>query len=240
MLHIKDLTVSLKDNKQVILNNLSLKVEENETHIIMGKNGAGKSTLAHALLNSPYYIKTGKIFFQNEDISDLATYEIAKKRIFVSFQNPQEISGITIAKFLKTIYSIYNKTDNTVSFVSILKGLLNKLNLDKSFINRHLNEGFSGGEKKKLELLQALIIKPKLMILDEIDSGVDVEAIILVSKIIKEIQQENNSSIVFITHQTKLLKYFQIDKVHVIQDRKIIKSGDKDLINKIEQEGFNF
>ena len=236
MLVIKDLYAKVKDSDKEIIKGLNLEIKENEIHVIMGPNGAGKSTLSNIIFNNPKYeITKGDILFEGEKINDLKPNEIAKKGIFMSFQIPEVIPGITNAEFLKSAKtSITGEKVNLFEFANELDDNMDKLNINKDYINREVNVGFSGGEKKKNEILQMLTLNPKLAILDETDSGLDVDAIKTVSKGIKLFKNENNA-VLIITHSTKLLKDLDVDYVHILVDGRIVKTGNKDLAKEIEE-----
>ncbi|MDS0527757.1 Fe-S cluster assembly ATPase SufC [Clostridium sp. SHJSY1] len=237
LLKINDLRIEA-DEKE-ILKGLNLEINKGEIHVIMGPNGAGKSTLANALMNNPKYKKlNGNIEFDGENINNLKTDERAKKGLFMSFQYPEEIPGITVENFLK-----YAKrsSDGTVlkhfKFDLDLKKNMKELKIDESYAKRYLNVGFSGGEKKKNEILQMLTLQPKLAILDESDSGLDVDAIRIVSKGIEMFSNEDNG-VLIITHNTKILENLKPDYVHVLVDGKIVKTGDGNLAKEIEENGY--
>jgi len=240
LLEIKNLkTIASDDNNKKILNGLDIEIGIGETHVIMGPNGSGKSTLANTCFNSPKYIVTeGNIIFDGEDITNKSTDYIAKKGLFMSFQTPEEIPGVNVANFLRTIRS--SQTGERVKISEFYKEVnsnLERLNLSKDFATREMNVGFSGGEKKKNEVLQLLMINPKLAILDETDSGLDVDAINLVSNGINLYRNENNSCLI-ITHNINLLKNINVDKVHILINGKIVKSGDYKLAEKVYKNGF--
>ncbi len=237
LLEIKDLYASV--GKKEILKGLNLTVNKGEVHVIMGPNGAGKSTFANVILNNPVYTKTrGVIKLEGENINDLKTDEIARKGIFMSFQSPEEIPGITVANFLKYAKAkSSNETPKAVRFKIDLEKNMKALNIKEEYAKRSLNVGFSGGEKKKNEILQMLMLNPKLAILDETDSGLDVDAIKTVSKGIKLFLNDNNA-VVIITHGTKILKELNVDFVHVLVDGKIIKTSTGELAKNIEENGY--
>lgn len=239
LLEIKNLsTIAEDDHEKHILNNLNLKVNKGEIHVIMGPNGAGKSTLANTILGSPRYIKTeGNIIFENEIIDELKTNERANKGIFMSFQNAIEIPGITISNFIKSAIDNSGKKEDLFKYIKELEKNNKLLDFDKSYNHRDLNVGFSGGEKKKSEILQLLMLKPKLAILDETDSGLDVDAIKTVVKGINEFRSKNNA-ILIITHSIKMIDDIDVDYVHILVDGKIVKTGTKDLAYEIEKNGF--
>ncbi|MBR6034313.1 MAG: Fe-S cluster assembly ATPase SufC [Clostridia bacterium] len=223
-----------------ILNGIDLKINKGEIHVIMGPNGSGKTTTANAILNNPMYEKTeGSIIFDGEDITSSKTDEIARKGVFMSFQLPEEIPGITVTNFLK--YAKSKQTNEPVkifSFKNELKKYMEELNMNPNNMERSLNVGFSGGEKKKNEILQMLVLNPKLAILDETDSGLDVDAINTVSKGIQMFKNENNA-VLIITHNTKILKNLTVDYVHILVDGKIVKTGSQELAKEIEENGYS-
>ena len=238
LLSIKDLHANVNDKE--ILKGLNLEINKGEIHVIMGPNGAGKSTLANVILNNPQYkIKSGDIKFEGELINNLKTDEIARKGIFKSFQTPEEVPGISVLNFLKTAKNkTTNEYINYYEFMENVADFMDELDFKESYANRSLNVGFSGGEKKKNEILQMLVLDPKLAILDETDSGLDVDAIKTVSKGIKMFSNKNNA-VLIITHNTKLLSELKVDYVHVLVDGKIVETGNKKLATKIEKEGYS-
>jgi len=238
LLSIKDLHANVNDKE--ILKGLNLEINKGEIHVIMGPNGAGKSTLANVILNNPQYkIKSGDIKFEGELINNLKTDEIARKGIFMSFQTPEEVPGISVLNFLKTAKNkTTNEYINYYEFMENVADFMDELDFKESYANRSLNVGFSGGEKKKNEILQMLVLDPKLAILDETDSGLDVDAIKTVSKGIKMFSNKNNA-VLIITHNTKLLSELKVDYVHVLVDGKIVETGNKKLATKIEKEGYS-
>ena len=238
LLEIKDLYVNAGDKE--ILKGLNLKINKGEIHVIMGPNGSGKSTTANAILNNPEYNKVqGKINFDGVDISNLKTDEIARLGVFMSFQLPEEIPGITVTNFLKYAKNkITGKPVKIFEFKDELKKYMDELNMNPKNMNRSLNVGFSGGEKKKNEILQMLVLNPKLAILDETDSGLDVDAIKTVSKGIQMFKNENNA-ILIITHNTKILNSLKVDFVHILVDGKIVATGTQELATIIENEGYS-
>ena len=222
-----------------ILKGLDLTINKGEIHVIMGPNGSGKSTTANVILNNPEYkITEGRIIFEGEKINDLKTDEIARKGVFMSFQSPEEIPGISVMNFLK--YARNKTTGEPVKifqFKEEIEKYMQELKMNSSYLNRNLNVGFSGGEKKKNEILQMLTLQPKLAILDETDSGLDVDAIRIVSKGIKMFSNENNSTLI-ITHGTKILKELDVDYVHILVNGKIVKTGTSELAKEIEENGY--
>lgn len=237
LLEINDIIASVGEKQ--ILNGLNLAINSGEVHVIMGPNGAGKSTLANVIFNNQAYKKlSGNIIFDGKDITNLTTDEIARLGVFMSFQNPEEISGISTFNFIKTAK---NKIENKTVFLPTLKKEIehnvNELEMKKELIERELNVGFSGGEKKKNEILQMLELHPKLAILDETDSGLDVDAIKIVSKGINMFKNENNA-VLIITHSTKILEELNVDYVHILVDGKITYTGSSALAKEIESNGY--
>ncbi len=237
LLEIKDLYVKAEEKE--ILKGINLKINKGEIHVIMGPNGSGKTTTANAILNNPMYVKEkGSIIFEEEDITNLKTDEIARKGIFMSFQLPEEIPGISVTNFLKYAKNkVTGKPVKIFGFKDELKKYMENLNMDSKNMERSLNVGFSGGEKKKNEILQMLVLNPKLAILDETDSGLDVDAIKTVSKGI-EMFKNNENSILIITHNTKILSSLKVDYVHVLVNGKIVKTGGQELAREIEENGY--
>lgn len=237
LLEIKDLYVNAGEKE--ILKGINLRVNKGEIHVIMGPNGSGKTTTANAILNNPVYTKTnGNIEFEGENINDLKTDEIARKGVFMSFQLPEEIPGVSVTNFLK--YAKNKVTGEPVKifkFKDELKKYMEELNMNPKNMERSLNVGFSGGEKKKNEILQMLVLNPKLAILDETDSGLDVDAIRTVSKGIEMFKNENNA-VLIITHNTKILHSLKPDYVHVLVNGKIVKTGGPELASEIEEKGY--
>ena len=234
LLEIKNLYVNAGDKE--ILKGLNLKINKGEVHVIMGPNGAGKSTLANVILNNPEYKKIdGEIDFEGENINNLTTDKIAKKGVFMSFQSPEEIPGISNANFLK--YAKNKITDKPVKVFELKKQIeayTQEINMNPKLVDRNLNVGFSGGEKKKNEILQMLVLEPKLVILDETDSGLDVDAVKTVSKGIQMYKNENNA-ILIITHNNKILESLKVDYVHVLVDGKIAKEIQENGYKKFKQ-----
>ena len=241
LLEIKDLnTIAAEDNNKHILNDLNLTINPGEIHVIMGPNGSGKSTLANTILSNKRYIKTkGNIIFDGEDITNLSTDKIAKKGVFMSFQSPIEIPGITVAHYMKSLKeSLTGEKVNIYQLSKEVEENMEKVDLNKSYNQREFNEGFSGGERKKMEMLQLLMVNPKLAILDETDSGLDVDAIKTVIKGIKAYKNDNNA-VLIITHSMKVLDGLKVDKVHLLIDGHIVEEGDISLAEYIDKEGYN-
>lgn len=238
LLDIKNLTVSVEEKK--VLHDVNLNIKKGEIHVLMGPNGAGKSTLGFSLMGNPRYrIDNGKIIFKGKDITHEAPDKRSQQGMFLSFQNPLEINGISLAGFIRS--AVKQHEDNILSMWKFKKELednMEILNMDKSYAERDLNVGFSGGEKKKAEILQLLMMKPSLAILDETDSGLDVDASRIVSKGIEKYQKEQNGALLIITHNTKILESLKVDYTHVIVNGRIIKNGDSSLIDEINLNGF--
>ena len=241
MLEIKNLNVSI-ENKN-ILSDINLNVDEGEVHVIMGPNGVGKSTLARVIIGDPLYkINNGKIKYFNKDLLKLSIDERSKEGIFVTYQHPLEIEGISNMDFLRTCVTSSSKEKvNLFKLATDINKLSNELEIKKNMLNRSINVGFSGGEKKKNEILQMNLLKPKLIILDELDSGLDVDSLKLVCNNINNyIKNNNKASLIIITHYQKMLEYIKPDYVHVIKDGKIIINGNKKLADEIFNKGFDF
>ncbi len=231
--------LSAKIGQTEILKDVSLTIEKGKIHVLMGKNGSGKSTLAQAIMGNPALSVEGKIELDNIDLSLLKTHERAQKGLFMSFQNPVSIPGVSLNTLLRTAYnSIKNKKLDVVEFHKLLKEKLKILNLDSSFSTRAVNEKMSGGEKKKAEILQLAVLEPKYAIIDECDSGLDIDAIKTIGKAIKSLCQNSHTGILLITHYERILKYLSPDIVSVMSNGKIIKTGGKELAEEIEKRGF--
>ena len=238
LLEIKNLHAGVEEKE--ILKGVDLTIKPGEIHVIMGPNGSGKTTTANAILNNPIYKKSeGSILLDGEDITDMSTDEIARKGVFMSFQLPEEIPGISVTNFLKYAKSkITGKPVKIFAFKEELQKYMEELNMNPKNMDRSLNVGFSGGEKKKNEILQMLVLNPKLAILDETDSGLDVDAIKTVSKGIEMYKNENNG-VLIITHNTKILHNLKVDYVHIFIDGKIVKTGTQELASEIEENGYS-
>jgi len=240
-LNINNLNVSIDGKK--ILDGFNLNINKGEVHAIMGPNGCGKSTLANVLAgNEDYEINSGKIIFKNEDILDLNIEERAQKGLFLAFQYPVEIPGVNITPFLQASINSKLKNQNqpeidNLSFAKILRQKAEELGISKDMLRRSVNKGFSGGEKKRYEILQMSILNPELAIFDETDSGLDVDALRIVTEGINKFKNDNNSFLI-ITHYQKLLDYIKPDYVHVMRNGKILKSGDISLAVEIEKSGY--
>ncbi|MBA4701754.1 MAG: Fe-S cluster assembly ATPase SufC [Ruminococcus sp.] len=237
LLKVQNLHASVED--KVIIKGLDLQINEGEVHVIMGPNGAGKSTLANIIMGHPNYkVTEGSIYFEGEDITEARTDERAKKGLFLSFQAPEEISGITMENFMRSSRAVLSGEEvKAYAFHKELMLIMDELQMDRNYAVRHVNAGFSGGEKKKSEILQMLVLNPKLAILDETDSGLDVDAVKTVSSGINQFKNSRNA-ILIITHNTKILDKLHADFVHVLMDGKIVKTGGTALIDQIYETGF--
>ncbi len=238
MLTIKDLTV-FADNKE-ILKNFNLNINDGEIHALMGTNGAGKSTICRALLKDPNYLITkGEITYKDQSLRNLSTTEISRLGIMMISQSPIAIEGVTNAEMLRLALS--EKTGEHIDifkFSKQAKEICEKLSIPQSFLHREINSGMSGGERKKNELLHIWMLQPSFLILDEVDSGLDVDALKIVANSLKEYHELTNCSILLITHNPKLLEILTPDYVHILKDKKIIKTGNATLANDIEKYGF--
>lgn len=239
LLRIEHLSAGIEERE--ILHDINLKINYGEVHVIMGPNGSGKSTLANVIMNNPQYqVNEGDIFMDGESILELSTDKRARKGLFMSFQTPMEVSGVSVENFIRTAKStIEDKNIPILKFRKSLEKEMDQLSMDHSYANRYLNQGFSGGEMKKNEVLQMLMLQPKLAILDETDSGLDVDATKIVSEGIERFLSEGNA-VLIITHHRELVRSVVPDVVHVIMDGSIVKEGDHTLIDKIESEGFQW
>lgn len=243
MLTIKNLHASVEDKD--ILKGINLEVKAGEVHAIMGPNGAGKSTLASIIAgNENYEVSEGQILLDGEDISEMAPEERAHKGVFLSFQYPVEIPGVSVTNFIKTAINEKRKAhkQDEMPANEMLKMIREKselLEMDRKFLSRSLNEGFSGGEKKRNEIFQMAMLEPKIAILDETDSGLDIDALRIVAHGVNKLKNENNAVLV-ITHYQRLLDYIIPDFVHVLMDGKIVKSGGKELAYELEEKGYDW
>ena len=239
LLEIKGLRVSAGEKE--ILRGVDLSIGRDETHVLMGPNGTGKSTLGYAITGNPAYTVTeGSIVFDGEDITSLPVNERAKKGIFLSFQNPLEVPGVTLSAFIRS--ALEQKSGSRIrlwDFKKKLKETMKLLNMDESYAERDLNVGFSGGEKKKAEILQMLMLEPKLAILDETDSGLDVDAVRTVSQGVSLYRERNHGSLLIITHSTRILEALTVDAAHVMENGVIVKNGGASLVDEINEKGFS-
>lgn len=239
LLKITGLHVSVGDKE--ILHGVDLTVNSDETHVLMGPNGTGKSTLGYAITGNPAYTVTeGDIVFGGESIVDMPVNERAKKGIFLSFQNPLEVPGVTLSSFIRSALEQKTKTRLRLwDFKKKLAETMKLLDMDESYADRDLNVGFSGGEKKKSEILQMLMLEPKLAILDETDSGLDVDAVRTVSQGVKLYRERVHGSLLIITHSTRILEALTVDAAHVMENGVIVKNGGAELVEKINEKGFS-
>ena len=243
MLKIKNLKAGIEDNQ--ILNGINLEVNAGEVHAIMGPNGSGKSTLAAVIAGKDEYeVAEGSINFEGEDLLELAPEERAQKGVFLSFQYPVEIPGISVSNFIKTSIAEQRKATGmkpipTKDLLKMMRDKMELLNIKNGYLSRNMNEGFSGGEKKRNEIFQMAMLEPKLSILDETDSGLDIDALRIVANGVNKLRNKNNATIV-ITHYQRLLDYIIPDFVHVLSNGRIIKSGGKELAHELDEKGYDW
>ena len=237
MLKLQNITIK-KDDK-VIVDNLSFEIKKGDVHYLMGPNGSGKSTLALSIMGYPEYEIEGKIIFEEQDIAMLSPDKRARLGLFLSMQYPPAIKGVTILSLLKNAYQAINGRVNVLEFRKQVLTEAQNLGLGADVLSRYVNDGFSGGERKRLELLQLIILKPKLAILDEPDSGLDIDALRIVSHGVNQIKSKENAFIV-ITHYQRLLDYIVPDFVHVLSDGKIVKTGGKELALELKEKGYDW
>lgn len=238
LLSVRDLHVQVGEKE--ILHGVNLSVGTDETHVLLGPNGTGKSTLGYAITGNPaYQVTRGSITFDGEDITSMPVNERAKKGIFLSFQNPLEVPGVTLSAFIRT--TLEQKSGSRIrlwDFKKKLKETMALLSMDESYAERDLNVGFSGGEKKKAEILQMLMLEPKLAILDETDSGLDVDAVRTVSEGVRLFREKTHGSLLIITHSTRILEALRVDRTHVMENGVIVREGDAALVEEINEKGF--
>ena len=243
MLRIKDLKATI--NEKLILKGLNLDIKPGEIHAIMGPNGSGKSTLSAVIAgNENYEVEEGSIEFEDEDLLDLSPEERAHKGVFLSFQYPVEIPGISVSNFIKTSINERRKALgieklSTPDLLKLMREKMELLSIKKGYLSRNMNEGFSGGEKKRNEIFQMAMLSPKLSILDETDSGLDIDALRIVANGVNKLKSKDNATII-ITHYQRLLDYITPDYVHVLYNGRIIKSGSKELAHELESKGYDW
>ena len=243
MLEVKNLHVSINGNK--ILKGINLKINAGEVHAIMGPNGSGKSTLAQTLAGREEYVVTdGEVLYNGENLLELSPEDRARKGLFLAFQYPVEIPGVSNVNLLKTALNEIRKFHNeeeldAIDFLNLIKDKMKLVDLDESFLKRSVNEGFSGGEKKRNEIFQMAVLNPKLAILDETDSGLDIDALKVVANGVNKLKSKDNATII-VTHYQRLLDYIIPDFVHVLYDGKIVKSGGKELAFELEEKGYDW
>lgn len=239
LLEIIDLHVSIEDKK--ILKGINLTINRGEIHALMGPNGSGKSTLANALMGHPAYrVTKGKVIFKGQNILKMSPDERARLGLFLAFQYPTAIPGVTVSNFLRTaVNSVRNEEINVLDFHKRLNEKMKMLAMDKSFTKRYLNDGFSGGEKKQSEVLQLVMLEPEMVILDETDSGLDIDALKIVSSDINKVMNENMGMLI-ITHYVRILQYIKPQFVHILFNGEIVESGDYSLAEHLEEKGYNF
>lgn len=238
LLKIKNLSVDIE--KERILKDVNITINAGETHVLMGPNGAGKSTLGYTIMGNPAYkVTAGDISFEGESILKDSVDVRAKKGLMLSFQNPYEVAGISLEAFLRNaIRGITGKPLKILQFKRNLKEAMEVLQMDESYLSRDLNVGFSGGEKKKSEILQMLMLRPKLAILDETDSGLDVDAVRTVSRGVEEYIKNQNGSLLIITHSTRILEALKVDYTHILVKGRLVETGSSALIDEINEKGF--
>ena len=237
LLEIKDLHAGVEDKE--ILKGLNLSIGKGEVHVILGPNGSGKSTLMNIIMGHPkYQVTSGEMFFEGEDLSSLKTFERTRKGLFLSFQTPEEIPGITVENMIRTAkQAITGQKVKLFPFRKELKAMMQELKMKPEYAERYMNVGFSGGEKKRNDILQLLMLQPKLALLDETDSGLDVDAVQIVSEGVAKFHNSENSCLI-ITHNTRILEKLHVDKVHVLINGKIVEEGGAELIDDINHRGF--
>ncbi len=237
LLKIDTLAVSVGEKQ--ILNGINLRMNTGETHVLMGPNGAGKSTLGYALMGNPRYeVTKGSVLFKGEDLLEKSAAERANGGMFLSFQNPVEVPGVSLGSFIRSAMEQRGEKISLWNFRKAVRTQMELLQMDEAYIDRDLNVGFSGGEKKKAEILQLLMLKPALAILDETDSGLDVDAVRTVSLGVEEYQKNQNGALLIITHSTRILEALHVDYTHVMVGGKIVATGDGSMIEQINARGF--
>ena len=239
LLTVKDLTVNVEEKE--ILHGVNLTIGKGETHVLLGPNGTGKSTLGNTLLGNPKYnVTRGEIWFQGKNITEEPVNERAKMGLFLSFQNPLEVPGVTLSSFIRSAVELKTgKRMRLFEFRKELEKAMEVLQMDPSYADRDLNVGFSGGEKKKAEILQMLMLEPKLAILDETDSGLDVDAVRTVSEGVRLFRERTHGSLLIITHSTRILEALHVDAAHVMEEGVIVRNGGAELVDEINEKGFS-
>lgn len=247
LLQIKDLKISVED--QLILKGVNLDIKAGEIHCVMGPNGSGKSTLVNSLMGHPSYnVEGGSVSIEGNDLFDMEAFERSLSGLFLAFQYPKEIAGVSMLNFLMASYNAHlvandpdAKTMKAFRFKKMIKPLLAELDMKDDFLDRYVNQGFSGGEKKKMEILQLKLLRPKVAMLDETDSGLDVDALKVVSEGVNNVHAENpDMAIIIVTHYQRILEYIKPDFVHVMKDGVIVKSGSSEFASEIEEKGFGW
>lgn len=238
---ISDLHVSVEGRQ--ILKGLNLKVNGGQIHAVMGPNGSGKSTLAYTLMGHPRYeVTSGDVVLNGKSILPMATDERARAGLFLAFQYPAEVPGVSVTNFLRTAVNARRASGDEIpvmQFAKQLRSSMNMLEMEASFAGRYLNEGFSGGEKKRNEILQMAMLSPQIAVLDEIDSGLDIDALRIVSNGVNQLRNQN-MGVVVITHYQRILRYLEPDTVHVLMDGRIVRSGDRELAEQLEEKGYEW
>jgi Fe-S cluster assembly ATP-binding protein len=242
-LQIKDLKASI-DGKP-ILQGINLEMRAGEVHALMGPNGSGKSTLANVLLGHPAYgVTGGEVLFDGQNVLEMETHERSRKGLFLAFQYPVEVAGVTVGKFLKRVLEIQVQEKgearmNVSAYIKELRAAMDFMEMDQEFINRYLNQGFSGGEKKRMEILQMLMVKPRFAVLDETDSGLDIDALKIVAKGVNKLRGPQFGALI-ITHYQRILTHIKPDFVHIMYKGRIITSGGADLVSVLEERGYDW
>jgi Fe-S cluster assembly ATP-binding protein len=242
-LEIRNLQVSVEtdDTAKEILRGVDLTINSGETHAIMGPNGSGKSTLAYAIAGHPKYTVTGgEVLLDGEDVLAMGVDERARAGLFLAMQYPVEVPGVTVSNFLRTAKTaVDGEAPKLRTWVKDVRGAMEALRMDASFAERNVNEGFSGGEKKRHEILQLELLRPRIAILDETDSGLDVDALKVVSEGVNRVKENSGLGVMLITHYTRILRYIQPDYVHVFVNGRVAESGGRDLADRLEEEGYD-